>query len=218
MDKKTQGGKKMAENRIKRDRNWIREVTLENIGPFGGAREFEFREGLNIVTGPGGSGKTRLLQHIAAAWTGNLVSDGWMERDFSVRVETNLGAAEISDSGDGWERTRSWTRPEGWDAAVLVLEDMEALLAAEDAKVGNRERSGGEKMAQALRGLIRRTGEDNIILLDEPFGSVDASGCREILGLLAKLGCQVILATKRPMDFPAGANVIRLEHANVGKR
>ena len=48
-------------------RNWIRQVTLENVWPFKAKQVLTLRKGLNIIVGPNGSGKTLLLRLLASA-------------------------------------------------------------------------------------------------------------------------------------------------------
>ncbi len=43
-------------------------VILKNIGPFQGEKEFEFSDGMNVIVGANGSGKTTIIESIRAVY------------------------------------------------------------------------------------------------------------------------------------------------------
>ena len=210
------------------DRNWIQKVTLNGVGPFAGGQAFEFTKGLNVIVGPKGSRggeKTRLLRDIAGAWTGNHLADDGMERDFTVRLETEYGEATLTDSGDGWGRSRTWSRPEGWDAGqALLLDDIESATVFGLYRLSKRFPKGAKPRHKYL--LFQLSGDydfpysqmKDILLLDNPFRVLDRRDTAEPLAALAKLRRQVILATNKELDFPKGANIIRLKRDKKGTR
>jgi molybdate transport system ATP-binding protein len=171
----------------------------------------ELPEGaITSVVGPSGSGKTSTLRLVAGLWTpaAGLVRFGG-ETWFASAGGVNLPPRErsIGVVPQRYALFPHLTARENVEAALLHLPRARrapraeaALARAHVAGLESRyphELSGGQQQRVAVARAIAR--EPRLLLLDEPFSSVDRSTRKhlyaELKRLHAELGCTVMLVT-----------------------
>lgn len=184
----------------------------------GGRRVPAVREvGLTIAAGasvallgPTGSGKSTLLQLVRGLLTPDagrvtLDSASPSDRDYGARQrevglvfqtpELQLFAATAADDVAFGPRQLGWPPDEVEAAAARALE----LVGLPEPSFGRRHPyslSGGEQRRLALAGVLAM--RPRLLLLDEPFVSLDPSGRRDLAAVLERLkgeGSGIVLAT-----------------------
>ncbi len=162
---------------------------------------------LVVVAGANGSGKTTLLKHMNALLVptdGRVLVDGCETTKDTGRVRRRVGMvfqhadAQIvgetvyDDVAFGPENLRL-SREE-------VVRRVSAALAAVGLSAQRDQRphllSGGEKRRLTIAGVLAMTPE--VVVMDEPFSSLDLDGVRQVLGQIVQLkaaGCTLVVTT-----------------------
>jgi ABC-2 type transport system ATP-binding protein len=157
------------------------------LGPLRGV-DLVLEPGLTVLAGDHGSGATTLLLVLA----GRLVPE-------AGTVTGGPGALLTMPPGDEWSRADVVTAALG--APHLVGREMGAM-------------SQGERQRVRLASLFARP--EPVLLLDEPFGFLDAAGATQVLQALRADGRRVLAVCKSDPRVSAQADrVVALEHGCI---
>lgn len=167
-----------------------------HIGEFHLDARFHLEDGLTVVFGPSGAGKTRLLRLIAGLddpAQGRIVLDGTrlVDTDAGVIVpahERRVGLVSQQSAllphrsalANVALAVREGDRAQRREAALALLERLDAVALAERRP---RELSGGQQQRVALARAL--AGAPRLLLLDEPFSALDLP-VRERLRMLVR--------------------------------
>ena len=170
----------------------------KKLGDFSVAATFEAADGVTALFGPSGSGKTSIVSMVAGLVTpdrGRIVCNGTVLFDSAHRVCVSphrRGIGYVFQDGRLFPHMtvaqnldygrRMYRIPADVDERerVVTLLDIARLLDRRPGKL-----SGGERQRVAIgRALLMRP---QLLLLDEPLASLDASRKREIFPYLLRL-------------------------------
>jgi len=170
----------------------------KKLGDFSVAATFEAADGVTALFGPSGSGKTSIVSMVAGLVTpdrGRIVCNGTVLFDSAHRVCVSphrRGIGYVFQDGRLFPHMtvaqnldygrRMYRIPADADERerVVTLLDIARLLDRRPGKL-----SGGERQRVAIgRALLMRP---QLLLLDEPLASLDASRKREIFPYLLRL-------------------------------
>jgi molybdate transport system ATP-binding protein len=170
----------------------------KKLGDFSVAATFEAADGVTALFGPSGSGKTSIVSMVAGLVTpdrGRIVCNGTVLFDSARRVCVSphrRGIGYVFQDGRLFPHMtvaqnldygrRMYRIPADVDERerVVTLLDIARLLDRRPGKL-----SGGERQRVAIgRALLMRP---QLLLLDEPLASLDASRKREIFPYLLRL-------------------------------
>ncbi len=170
----------------------------KKLGDFSVAATFEAADGVTALFGPSGSGKTSIVSMVAGLVTpdrGRIVCNGKVLFDSARRVCVSphrRGIGYVFQDGRLFPHMtvaqnldygrRMYRIPADADERerVVTLLDIARLLDRRPGKL-----SGGERQRVAIgRALLMRP---QLLLLDEPLASLDASRKREIFPYLLRL-------------------------------
>ncbi len=162
---------------------------------------------LVVVAGANGSGKTTLLKHMNGLLVptgGRVLVDGCETRKDTARVRRMVGMvfqhadAQIvgetvyDDVAFGPEHLRL--------PRETVTQRVDAALAAVGLSAKKDQRphllSGGEKRRLTIAGVLAMV--PAVVVMDEPFSSLDLDGVRQVLGPIVQLtatGCTLVVTT-----------------------
>jgi predicted ATPase len=182
-----------------------------------GAAGLAFDTGITVLVGENGTGKSTLVEALAAAWAGRLTAQ--------VHHWSPPAGAADADLHRCLRLTGQRPPPQG--GCFLRAEAMHGLFADLDA--GPELRAFGDRGLNArshgegfLAFLESRQLERGLYLLDEPEAALSFRSCLALLYLLSDAvaaGSQVILATHSPLLAAApGARVLELTDAGITTR
>jgi heme exporter protein A len=156
------------------------------------------RGGFTVVTGPNGSGKTTLLRVVAglAAPSGGTLDVSADRAQIGYLAHEPLVYRELSAVENLDLYGRLYRVPERRERIGMLLE----RFGLWDAR--------GEPTADLSRGLLQRVAlcrtllhEPDLLLLDEPFSALDATGADLLLDELGRLGREqrtIVVASHQP--------------------
>lgn len=163
---------------------------------------FDPSPGLNVLIGENGSGKSTIVEAIAAAWARHVRAE---------RRNVSLSAtARPSDEDSNFDRALRLlgTRGGGKGGFFLRAERMHQLFTDVGSGGHWAERFGGVDLHARSHGqafiqvLKTRVVDPGLYLFDEPEAALSFSSCLGLISLLAKLpseGSQAIVATHSPL-------------------
>ncbi|XP_063969217.1 broad substrate specificity ATP-binding cassette transporter ABCG2-like [Lytechinus pictus] len=194
---------------VKKDRKMTKKVILDKVS---GA----FRPGMNAILGPTGSGKTSLLDVLAArkdprGLSGKVLIDGAPQPDdfrcisgYVVQddiIMDMLSVRENLEFSAALRLPKTVSKKERQERVEDVIFEL-GLSRVADSKIGNaiiRGVSGGErKRTNVGMELIIKP---SVLFLDEPTTGLDASTANSVLNLLAQLskrGRTIIFSIHQP--------------------
>jgi predicted ATPase len=174
----------------------LKQLTFhEDFRGFKAGTTIKFRPGVNLLVGDQGTGKSSLLQAIAAA--GN-VTDYGFSRDLKKKVSCE--ASPIDVFGLDFEKHNKRT---------LGYLDYDILEFQISAKLS----SHGEQNLALLK--LLETAENKLIFLDEPDMALSLRSILKLVNLFkaaVKRGCQIIAAVHHPFLIEAWKEVYSCEH------
>lgn len=163
---------------------------------------FEPAPGLTVLIGENGSGKSTIVEAIAAAWARHVRAD---RRNVSLKV-TAEPSAEDSDLDRALRLIG--TRGGGKGGFFLRAERMHDLFSAVGPEGRWADRFGGVDLHARSHGqafiqvLKTRVAEPGLYLFDEPEAALSFTSCLGLIALLARLPgerSQAIVATHSPL-------------------
>lgn len=166
------------------------------------ANGFEPAPGLTVLIGENGSGKSTIVEAIAAAWARHVRAE---RRNVSLKV-TAEPSAEDSDLHRALRLLG--TRGGGKGGFFLRAETMHNLFTAVGPSGPWTDRFGGVDLHARSHGqafiqvLKTRVVERGLYLFDEPEAALSFTSCLGLIALLAQLpgeGSQAIVATHSPL-------------------
>jgi predicted ATPase len=163
---------------------------------------FEPAPGLTVLIGENGSGKSTIVEAIAAAWSRHVRAD---RRNVSLKA-----TAEPSSEDSDLDRALRLigTRGGGKGGFFLRAERMHDLFTAVGSEGRWADRFGGVDLHARSHGqafiqvLKTRVVERGLYLFDEPEAALSFTSCLGLIALLARLpgeGSQAIVATHSPL-------------------
>jgi predicted ATPase len=163
---------------------------------------FEPAPGLTVLIGENGSGKSTIVEAIAAAWSRHVRAE---RRNVSLRA-----TAEPSDEDSDLNRALRLfgTKGGGKGGFFLRAERMHDLFTAVGSEGRWADRFGGVDLHARSHGqafiqvLKTRVVERGLYLFDEPEAALSFTSCLGLIALLATLpgeGSQAIVATHSPL-------------------
>ncbi|MDG3012529.1 AAA family ATPase [Rhodococcus sp. D2-41] len=156
---------------------------------------FAFDRPVTVIVGENGTGKSTLLEAVAAAWRSGLTAADRLWSAGSSTEDTDLGR----------HLTCIGPRPRPHGGCFLRAESMHALFDSADA---TRPREGDQQLNALSHGqsflqyIADRPVGVGLWLLDEPEAALSFQSCLALLGIIGDLaaeGSQVILATHSPI-------------------
>ncbi|MFO8076607.1 MAG: ATP-binding cassette domain-containing protein [Egibacteraceae bacterium] len=195
------------------------------IGEFRLDARFALPEGLTVLFGPSGAGKTRLLRLVAGL---DAPAEGRIGLGPTVFADTTTGTAlaphrrrigmvfqqpyllphrtvagNVALAAAGAGRAERRARAE----ELLARVDAAALAARRPGEL-----SGGQRQRVALARAL--AGEPRLLLLDEPFGALDVPVRRQLRALVRRLvdeaGVPTVFVTHDPAELAALADQVLL--------
>ena len=183
------------------------------------------------ITGPSGSGKSTLLTILGCLDTPS--SGQYVLNDLSVENTSEFELARIRNKQigfvfqsfnliPGYTALRNIELPMLYAGVAAANREKRALLALSAVGLGERpyhlpaEMSGGQQQRVAIARAI--VNNPQIIIADEPTGSLDDESTIEIMDLFAQLhrGGRTIIFVTHNMNLLSYANrVVRLAHGNI---
>jgi predicted ATPase len=173
--------------------------------------------GITVLVGENGSGKSTVVEALAAAWSGRLTA--------AVKHWTPPRGAADADLHRHLRLTGQQPPPQG--GCFLRAEAMYVHFTALDAGTDLRALDGRSLNARShgegfLAFLESRQTERGLYLLDEPEAALSFRSCLALLYLLTDAvaaGSQVILATHSPLLAAApGARILELDGTGITPR
>lgn len=166
-----------------------------------------FREGVHLVTGDVGSGKTTLALMLAGLFS---PASGTVEREGIESAMISFQFPEFHVTGSDLEdECRSW----GVDPAPVLAKA--GLLARKDTRPLDLSR--GELKRLVLACVLAR--DNDLLILDEPFGSLDSTEkerlCSEISG--RRKGITIIF-THEQAHFPRVDRIWEIQEGRLHDR
>ncbi len=195
------------------------------IGEFRLDARFALPEGLTVLFGPSGAGKTRLLRLVAGL---DAPAEGRIGLGPTVFADTAAGTALAPHRRRiGMVFQEPYLLPHRTVAGNVALaasgagraerrERAEELLARVDAAALAARRpselSGGQRQRVALARAL--AGQPRLLLLDEPFGALDVPVRRQLRALVRSLvdeaGVPTVFVTHDPAELAALADQVLL--------
>lgn len=212
----------------------IHHTYAENARPVNALRgvslDIEAGEFVAIV-GPSGSGKSTLLNIIGTLESpshGDYRFDGRDVAEMSGRERALLRASRIGFVFQNFNLIDHLTVFENIRLGLRYRRDHlknenERILSAMD-KVGlahradhlPRELSGGQQQRCAIARAI--VGDPQIVLADEPTGSLDSQNAAQVLGILAELnsrGTTLVIVTHAPSQADRAGRVVEMHDGRI---
>ncbi|ADU14857.1 ABC transporter ATP-binding protein [Asticcacaulis excentricus] len=212
----------------------IHHTYAENARPVNALRgvslDIEAGEFVAIV-GPSGSGKSTLLNIIGTLESpsqGEYRFDGQSVAEMSGRERAQLRASRIGFVFQNFNLIDHLTVFENIRLGLRYRRDHlknenERILSAMD-KVGlahradhlPRELSGGQQQRCAIARAI--VGDPQIVLADEPTGSLDSQNAAQVLGILAELnsrGTTLVIVTHAPRQADRAGRVVEMHDGSI---
>ncbi|WP_298333105.1 ABC transporter ATP-binding protein [Asticcacaulis sp.] len=212
----------------------IHHTYAENARPVNALRgvslDIEAGEFVAIV-GPSGSGKSTLLNIIGTLESpsqGEYRFDGQSVAEMSGRERAQLRASRIGFVFQNFNLIDHLTVFENIRLGLRYRRDHlknenERILSAMD-KVGlahradhlPRELSGGQQQRCAIARAI--VGDPQIVLADEPTGSLDSQNAAQVLGILAELnsrGTTLVIVTHAPRQADRAGRVVEMHDGRI---
>ncbi len=158
------------------------------------------------VVGPNGAGKTTLLLRLCGALPGGrgqAVVAGLDPADPGQRRKLPAAVGVVFQNPDDQLFAATVLEDVAFGPLNMGVDPRQARIAAEAALIGvglagygprsPHRLSGGEKRRVALAGVLVMGPE--VLLLDEPTGSLDPAGRRELVSLLARQPAALVVAS-----------------------
>lgn len=183
------------------------------------------------IVGPSGSGKSTLLNIIGTLESpcrGVYRFDGTSVSDMSGRERAQLRASRIGfvfqnfnliDHLTVFENIRlglRYRREPVKNEHERVLSAMDRVGLAHRADHLPRELSGGQQQRCAIARAI--VGDPQIVLADEPTGSLDSQNAAQVLGILTELnsrGTTLVIVTHAPSQADRAERVVEMHDGRI---
>ena len=175
--------------------------------------------GINVFIGANGTGKSTLIEAIAACWARRITvfRDDWLQR--------SAGEPAAEDSDLYLALRPAYTRGGPTGGLFLRAERLHAQAGGFTERGRWQERLGdrplltlshGEGFLRVLQGM---TAEPGLYILDEPESALSFDSCLALLAIMSDMrdaGSQILLATHSPLLAAApAARVVELDDTGL---
>lgn len=192
----------------------VKSLSIRNLGIIRKA-DMEFTQGINMVYGCGGSGKTTILNAIRHILNGEkLIYGPSHNRKSSEKstIEVELLGKKINTEVKKQYSTYEECLHKGIfpngskiPASMRLIKDLEKFKNI---------LSAGERAIFEISETVKTANKGQAILMDDVLGKIDEKDKKIILKLLKKSKLQIIITIRREHELIKGANVIRLRRPN----